>query len=183
MRGLTYECLVFDIPVCWFTKAGLVFHWNPHGSSSALIAINKFHMIMKKTHLCILRAMQYLVHILAHITLTLFMLRYSSGHGQSSFASLQGSDAAVNSCHWWNTVIMVLVYVLFVISYKITEFYGYLIHYNEIEGYQPSGHCLYVHFSHLLVHGLTSNHFLLRNKIFPYFIFPRETCLFHLCEE
>lgn len=54
---------------------------------------------------------------------------------------------------------MVLVYVVFVISYKITEFYGYLIHYNEIGGYHSSGHCLYAHFSHLLVHGLTSSHF------------------------
>jgi len=56
-------------------------------------------------------------------------------------------------------VILVSVYVVIAVSYKIMECYGYLIHCNEIEGYLPSGHCLYVHFSHLLVHGLTRSNF------------------------
>lgn len=135
-RGLTHACWVLGIsktasgiPVCWFTKVGLSHFWGPHGSSSAFITINKFHVIMqKKPHLRILRAKQYFVHILAHIALTLFMLRHSSEHGKNSYVSLQGSDAAVNSCHWSKTMILVSVYVVIAISYKITEFCGYLIH-------------------------------------------------------
>lgn len=48
--------------------------------------------------------------------------------------------------------ILVSVYMLIVISNKITEFYyGYLIHCNEIGCHQQNRHC-YVHFSLKSIH-------------------------------
>lgn len=78
--------------------------------------------------------------------------------------------------------ILVSVYVVIVINYKITEFYGYLVHCNEVGDYQPNGHRLYIHFSRLLDHGLMSSHFSSKEQSISVFRISKR-CSFHLREE